>query len=112
MKYQALLLGCDTKLAEAVALVLHLDGAGVGFAGNYSDALRVLQTHPPDLLLLDLKNSEADSLNLLRQIKHYPLPTPVMSMALAPGGDQTPIIRAFDLGLTEFVQLPFENSLF
>jgi signal transduction histidine kinase/HPt (histidine-containing phosphotransfer) domain-containing protein len=110
-KYQALLLGTDTKLAEAVALVIRLDGASIGFAGNYPDALRVLQTHPPDLVLMDLKTSETDALNLLRQLKHHPPATPVFTVALAPGTDNTPVIRAFDLGLNEFIQVPFENAL-
>jgi signal transduction histidine kinase/HPt (histidine-containing phosphotransfer) domain-containing protein len=110
-KYQALLLGTDSKLAEAVALVLRLDGAVIGFAGNYAEAMRVLQTHPPDVLLLDLKSAEADSLNLLRQLKHHPPATPVMAVALTVGGEQTPAIRAFDLGLAELIQIPFENSL-
>ena len=110
-KYQALLLGDDSKLAEAVALVLRLDGASVSFASNYADALRVMQTHPPDLLLLDLKTVEADALNLLRQIKHHPPATPVFTLGLATSGENTPVIRAFDLGLTECIQVPFENSL-
>jgi signal transduction histidine kinase/HPt (histidine-containing phosphotransfer) domain-containing protein len=110
-KYQALLLGTDSKLADAVALVVRLDGSSVGFAGNYADALRALQTHPPDLVLLDLKTAEADSLNLLRQLKHHPPATPVFSIALAPSGENTAVVRAFDLGLNEFIQMPFENSL-
>src|SRR5665213_767704 len=110
-KYQALLLGTDLKLADAVALVIRLDGASIGFAGNYPDALRTLQSHPPDLVLLDLKTSEADALNLLRQLKHHPPSTPVFTVALAPGGDNMPVVRAFDLGLNEFIQVPFENSL-
>ncbi len=110
-KYQALLLGTDPKLAEALALVIRLDGAGLGFAGNYADALRALQNHPPDLVLLDLRTSEADALNLLRQLKHHPPATPVFTIALAPGGENTPVVRAFDLGLNEFVQMPFENGL-
>ncbi len=110
-KYQALLLGTDNKLAEALALVIRLDGATISFAGNYPDALRALQTHPPDLVLLDLKTSEADALNLLRQLKHHPPTSTVFSVALAPGGENTPVIRAFDLGLNEFIQVPFENSL-
>jgi signal transduction histidine kinase/HPt (histidine-containing phosphotransfer) domain-containing protein len=111
-KYQALLLGTDTKLAEAVALVIRLDGAAIGFAANYSDALRALQNHPPDVLLMDLKTSEGDALNLLRQLKHHPAVTPVFTVALAPAGDNTPVIRAFDLGLNEFIQTPLENGLF
>jgi signal transduction histidine kinase/two-component SAPR family response regulator/HPt (histidine-containing phosphotransfer) domain-containing protein len=111
-KYQALLLGTDAKLSESVALVLRLDGASVGYSANYADALRALQSHPPDLVLMDLKTLEVDSLNLLRQLKHHPLPTPIFTVGLAPGADSTPVIRAFDLGLNEFVQTPFENSLF
>ena len=56
-KYQALLLGTDPKLADAVALVIRLDGASIGFAGNYADALRALQNQPPELVLLDLKTA-------------------------------------------------------
>ena len=109
--YLALLLGTDAKLAETVALVLRLDGASMGFAENYADALRVLQNQPPDLVLLDLKTSETDGLNLLRQLKHHPPASPVFTIALAPGGDHTPVLRAFDLGLAEFIETPFENSL-
>jgi signal transduction histidine kinase/HPt (histidine-containing phosphotransfer) domain-containing protein len=110
-KYQALFLGSDPKLADAVALVLRLDGASIGYAGNYSDALRALQTHPPDLVLMYLKTSEADALNLLRQMKHHPPAAPVFTVALAPGGETTAVIRAFDLGLNEFIAVPFENNL-
>lgn len=111
MKYQALLLGTDTKLAEMVAQVLRPDGATVGFAGNYSEALQVWQTRRPDILLIDLKASENDGLNLLRQIRQHPPATAVFTVAFAPAGDHTAVVRAFDLGLNEFVQVPFENSL-
>ena len=110
-KYQVLLLGADSKLAETVALALRVDGASIGFAGNYPAALKVLQTHPPDLVLLDLRTSETDGLNLLRQLKHHPSAAPILTIALAPGGDHTPVLRAFDLGLAEFIQTPFEPSL-
>jgi signal transduction histidine kinase/HPt (histidine-containing phosphotransfer) domain-containing protein len=111
-RYQALLLGTDTKLAEAVALALRLDGANMGFAGNYSDALRVLQGHPPDLVFLDLKTSDTDALNLLRQLKSHPPATPVFTIALAAGGEQNSLLRAFDLGLNELVTVPFDSALF
>jgi signal transduction histidine kinase/two-component SAPR family response regulator/HPt (histidine-containing phosphotransfer) domain-containing protein len=60
---------------------------------------------------MDLKTSEADALNLLRQIKQQPSPAPVFTVAIVSGQEQTPVTRAFDLGLNEFIQVPFENSL-
>jgi len=111
-RYQALLLGTDTKLAEAVALVLRLDGANIGFAANYSDTLRVLQNHPPDIIFLDLKTSEAEALNLLRQLKSHPPLDPVFTVALVGNGEHNSLLRAFDLGLNEMVTVPFDGALF
>ena len=85
-KYQALLLGSDPKLADAMAQVIRLDGANVAFASNYADALRALENQPPDLVLLDLKTAETDALNLLRQIKHHPPAAPSLTIAFAPAG--------------------------
>ena len=72
--------------------------------------MRALQTHPPDLLLLDLKSGEADGLNLLRQLKHHPVATPVFSLAFATATDTTATLRAFDLGLNDVIHTPFENN--
>lgn len=112
MKYQALLLGTDTKLAEAVALVVRMDGGNIHFAANYAEASRALLAHTPEMVLLDFRSSEADALNLLRHIKQHPPATPVFTVALAAGSETTPLIRGFDLGLNDFVQVPFENGLF
>ena len=110
MKYQALLLSNDAKLSEALSQAIRMDGGILGFAANSTDALRALQAHPPDLLLLDLKSDDADGLNLLRQLKHHPLATPVFSLAFAPATETTAALRAFDLGLNDLVNTPFENT--
>ena len=110
-KYHALLLGSDPKLAETLQLLIRLDGGTLGAAANYADALRYLQSQPPDFVLLDLKNAEADSLNLLRQLKHHPLSQPVFTVALGGATETNALLRAFDQGLNEFIQLPAENSL-
>ena len=110
-KYHALLLGADHKLAETLLLVVRLDGGVLGSAGSYADALRQLQAHPPDFVFLDLKSTETDCLNLLRQLKHHPLPLPVFSLAFGAAGETAATLRAFDLGLNEYIQTPFENGL-
>jgi signal transduction histidine kinase/HPt (histidine-containing phosphotransfer) domain-containing protein len=111
IKYHALLLSTDHKLTESLLLVTRLDGGTLGGAASYADALRYLQTHPPDFILLDLKNGEADCLNLLRQLKHHPPHSPVLTVALGGTAETNALLRAFDQGLNEFIQLPAENSL-
>ncbi len=110
-KYHALLLGSDQKLAETLLVVARLDGSTLGSVSHYADALKYVQTHPPDFIFLDLKSVESDSLNLLRQIKHNPLPLPVFTIAFGVAGETSATLRAFDLGLNEYIQTPFENGL-
>ena len=110
-KFQALLLGNDQKLAESLLQAIRLDGGALALVSNYTEALRHLQNHPLDILFLDLKSTELDSLKVLRQIKLEPPPVPVMTVGLEPAGGSQTILRAFDFGLTECVQTPFEEVL-
>ena len=110
-KYHALLLGSDHKLAETLLAVARLDGNLLGSVSHYADALKYVQTHPPDFIFLDLKSTEADSLNLLRQLKHNPPQLPVFTIAFGVVGETSATLRAFDLGLNEYIPTPFENGL-
>jgi signal transduction histidine kinase/HPt (histidine-containing phosphotransfer) domain-containing protein len=111
-KFQALMLSTDHKLVESMLLPVRLDGGSLGMVANYADTLRLLQNQPPDLLLLDLHSAEADSLNVLRQLKHHPLSPPVLLVALGGPAEFSVAQRAFDQGLNEFVQMPVEQTLF
>ena len=94
-----MLLGSDHKLAENLLVVARLDGSTLGSVSHYADALKYVQTHPPDFIFLDLKSVEADSLNLLRQLKHNPLPLPVFTIAFGVAGETSATLRAFGRGV-------------
>ncbi len=112
-QFEVLLLGTDAKLLDAVAQIVRLDGGGVSYATTYMETLRALLQSPPDLILLDLRASETDCLALLRQIKQYPPPKPLITIALAPLNNPTVISRAFELGLNQFIAVPFaDNTVF
>ena len=101
----------DQVIANIYQNKFRVEGYEAEQAGDAESALEMLRMALFDLVLLDLKSTETDSLNLLRQIRHYPPPTPMFTVAFASGGENSPAIRAFDLGLNEFVQVPFENGL-
>lgn len=111
-KFQALLLGNDAKLVDTVAMAIRMDGCQIGFATSHPEALRTLQQQPPDLVLLDLKSAEAESLSFLRQLKEHPPEKPVVTIALATANETLAVLRAFDTGLNESISLPFDHTLF
>ena len=109
---QVVLLGTDAKLAETISMLARHEDCLFNLAGNYADALRLVQGGSTDIVLLDLKSAETDGLNLLRQLKHHPPTRPVFTIGLATGNEITSLLRAFDIGLNENIQLPLESSLF
>jgi signal transduction histidine kinase/HPt (histidine-containing phosphotransfer) domain-containing protein len=111
-KFTALLLGNDPKLAENLLPVLRPDGGQLLTATCYADAFRQLQSQPVDVLFLDLKTQESDSLNLLRQLQHHPLSPPVFTAGLGTAGENPAALRAFELGLHQFITQPPEHALF
>ncbi len=112
LKFQVLLLSVDAKLAETLSLLIRLDGGTASLVTTCAEALQFARNHPPDLILLDVKTAEAESLNLLRHLKSSPPPLPVYTIMMAPAGDNSGVLRAFDMGLNEFIQTPFESSFF
>ena len=111
-KFQAMLLGADARVTEAVAAAVRLEDGRFVATGNLEEAWRSVQSHPPEVLLLDLKTSDADALNLLRHMKSLPAGRPIFVLALTPGTDVNQIFRAFDLGMDDFMLPPFEPSVF
>jgi len=111
-KFHALLLGTDQKMAEALLSAVRPDGGNLGAVASHEEALRLLQSHPSDIVFLDLKTAEAESLSLLRQLKHQPLPVPVFFIGLGLSSETPAALRAFELGLNDFMLWPLEFALF
>ncbi len=107
-----MLLGGDARITEAVAAAVRLEDGRFVATGNMEEAWRSVQSHPPEILLLDLKTADADALNLLRHMKNLPAGRPIFVLALTPGTDANQIFRAFDLGMDDFVVPPLEPSVF
>ncbi len=49
--------------------------------------MRFLQNHPLDIVFLDLKSAQTESLKLLRQLKHDPPPMPVLAVGIELAGE-------------------------
>lgn len=109
--FQALLLGKDSRLAELLLPAVRQDGGALVQVSRHAEAHDLIRKHALDILFLDLHSAEDDCLDLLRQLKQHPLPQPVLSIGFGPATETTSTLRAFDLGLNQFIQTPFESGL-
>ncbi len=111
-KFQVLLLGKDPAFADALLAAVRAAGGQLAPTADFRTALQALESGPPEIVLLDLKSAGSDSLTFLSQLQQRPHFVPVFTIGLGPPSETESAVRAFELGLHEFLTLPLEKDLF
>ena len=110
--FQILLVGNDKKLSAAVSDALSAEIVILEFARDAGEAMKILNEHPPDFILVDLESAKAQSFELLRYIKeHPPLGRPLV-IGLAPASDSAGKLQAYELGALDCIDKPIEPAIF
>lgn len=114
----------DSVLARPLVLVVgedprdlvfvgrHLDDhvdCDVCFAATGGEALALLETRMPDLVLLDVRRPDADGFLVCRAMRAVPATRDVPVLFLAAERDLLWVRRAFESGGTDFVTKPFDG---
>ncbi|PTM56787.1 two-component system response regulator (stage 0 sporulation protein F) [Desmospora activa DSM 45169] len=86
--------------------VFSREGLEVLQAANGKVALEIIQTEPPDLILLDMKMPGMDGLELLRHLKKEPLNIKVIMMTAY--GELDMVEEATKLGALAHFTKPFD----
>jgi len=95
----------EAIVLKSCRLVLEAEGCEVLLAGSVADALPVIATQAPRLLLVDVKMPVLDGMYLMRRLKEMGAAIPVVVMS----GYSTPetIREAERLGAMAFIAKPF-----
>ncbi len=91
----------DARVLKFVRTSLRLAGYDVITAGSGEEALRLVETAKPDVILLDLSMSPMDGFEVLRQLKPTRTRVIVVSAYTSQAG------KALNLGADAFVGKPF-----
>jgi signal transduction histidine kinase/HPt (histidine-containing phosphotransfer) domain-containing protein len=110
--FQILLLGNDPQMSEMLSSLLSEDGVKLSFTQKADEALKLVREHPADLLLIDLVSSNAEGLNLLRQLRDNPPMKFMIVTALTDANKTVDKLRVFELGATNCLSKPFEPAVF
>lgn len=100
-----LLVDDDPHIRELVRVFLSKEGFEVLEAGDGVEALEVLESATPDLVILDIMMPNMDGWQLARELReHYDFPV----LMLTAVGETSNKIRGFELGADDYLVKPFE----
>jgi DNA-binding response OmpR family regulator len=109
MNQQLLMIEDDVRLADMVSTYLGQSGYQVTHAANAQAGLATLQTHPAELVILDLMLPDMDGLEVCRRIRALPgelARTPVLMLTAK--GDPMDRIIGLEMGADDYLPKPFE----
>jgi DNA-binding NtrC family response regulator len=90
---------------KSCRLVLEAEGWEVVSAASVAEALSLLESITPDLLLIDVKMPVHDGMYLMRKVKEMKPDIPIIVMSGYPTRET--ISKAEDLGAATFLPKPF-----
>lgn len=101
-----LLVEDDTELAAGLTAALRSDGLAVNHVATGGDALHVIATEPPDVMILDLGLPDIDGLEVLRRLRSSAPELPVLLLTARDSiADK---VAGLDSGADDYLAKPFE----
>ncbi len=102
----------DDRVNRALlARTLEALGHDVLTAPNGREALALLRTQTPDIVLLDIVMPEIDGVAVLEQIKRDPALRAVPVIMISALEDFDSVVRCIELGAEDYLQKPFDAVL-
>ena len=98
-----LLVDDEVSIQRAVEPLLRARGYDVDVVGSGGDALKVVHTHPPDLIVLDLGLPDIEGTEVTRRIRGE---SAVPIVVLSARGGEADKVAALDLGADDYVTKP------
>jgi len=101
-----LLVDDEVEFASALAERLQLRGYDVKTANNALEALALIHTHVPDVIILDLKIPGMDGIETLKTIKKI---DPTIEVIMLTGhGDVQSVAEGMKSGVFEYIMKPVD----
>ncbi len=97
----------DADLRELLRYNLEREGFAVEQAGDGGEAIRMIERHPPELLILDLMLPGMPGLELCRKLRATPATAAMPILILTARGEEVDRILGLEMGADDYVVKPF-----
>lgn len=106
-KERILVVEDDDDILQLLKYNLAKEGYRVTGAASGEEALRVLKTSVPDLVLLDLMLPGVDGLEVCRTLKREAQTSQIPIIMLTAKGEEADIVTGLELGADDYITKPF-----
>ena len=103
---QILLVEDDISLADGLQQALNREGITVNHVAKGKEAIYVVETFPPDIVLLDLGLPDMDGLEVIKALRRKKLTTPILILTARSSVEDT--VSGLDCGADDYLAKPFE----
>ena len=97
---------------DAIAHMVNMALGDAGFlcfrAKDGQEALQLVRTHAPDVLVLDVMMPKVDGYTVVRELKGDPLLSRIPVMMLTAMGTTDEKVKGFDAGADDYITKPFD----
>lgn len=100
IRQKALIAEGDKEYCEELSMVLSRDGYEVLMAHTGAEALRLITSHCPEVVLLDLVLPDMDGMSILDSVRSWSV-MPVL--IISQSAEEADIVRALDSGADDYV---------
>ena len=97
----------EAYIVELVKFNLEKEGYQVIVASDGRNALKMVQTEQPDLVLLDIMLPNIDGLEVCRILKQSPDTNSIPIIMLTAKGDEFDTVLGLEMGADDYIKKPF-----
>jgi two-component system phosphate regulon response regulator PhoB len=111
MKKSVLIVEDEEDIRELVSHHLLKEGYQVASVASGEEALALVETQPPDLILLDLMLPGIDGMTVCQRLRSDPSTSGIAIMMLTAKGEEADIVQGLNHGATDYVTKPFSPKV-
>ncbi len=101
----------ELEIAELVRFHVEREGFVGRIVQSGRIALQVVESDPPDLILLDLMLPDLDGLEVCRRLKYKNETRDIPILIVSAKGDEADIVAGIELGADDYVTKPFSPKV-
>jgi len=101
----------EADIAQLVKLYLEKEGFHTNVAGSGFEALKLIKSERPDLLILDLMLPEIDGIEVCKKIRNAPDTALLPILMLTAKAEESDTIIGLELGADDYVTKPFSPKV-